>query len=126
MAAVRQQLERAYGPLKQVEIPVGMLGGPAAYYRLPGFAGQVGFIDAMEHKFCASCNRVRLTAEGFLKLCLNAKTGLDLRALLRSGITDENLQLAVRQTIYHKPAEHRFEDKDNEARDARAMYQVGG
>ncbi|MCH3959702.1 MAG: hypothetical protein LKE51_10040 [Selenomonas sp.] len=83
-------------------------------------------MDAMEHKFCTSCNRVRLTAEGFLKLCLNAKTGLDLRALLRSGITDENLQLAVRQAIYHKPAEHRFEDKNNDVRDGRAMYQVGG
>ena len=126
MAAVRQQLEQAYGPLRQVSSPAGTLAGPAVYYRLPGFAGQVGFIDAMEHKFCTSCNRVRLTAEGFLKLCLNAKTGLDLRALLRSGITDENLQLAVRQAIYHKPAEHRFEDKNNDARDGRAMYQVGG
>ena len=126
MAAVRHQLEQAYGPLRQVGLPAGVPRGPAVYYRLPGFAGQVGFIDAMEHKFCGSCNRVRLTAEGFLKLCLNAKTGIDLRALLRRGITEENLQLAVRQAIYHKPAEHRFEDKHNEARDARAMYQVGG
>lgn len=126
MSAVRSQLEQAYGPLRQVGGPAAVPSGPAVYYRLTGFAGQVGFIDAMEHKFCASCNRVRLTAEGFLKLCLNAKTGLDLRALLRRGITEENLQLAVRQTIYHKPAEHRFEDKHNEARDARAMYQVGG
>ena len=80
----------------------------------------------MEHKFCATCNRVRLTAEGFLKLCLNQKHGLDLRELLRNGISDENLRLALRQAIYRKPAEHLFTDRENTARDSRAMYQVGG
>jgi cyclic pyranopterin phosphate synthase len=80
----------------------------------------------MEHKFCADCNRVRLTAEGFLKLCLNQKNGLDLRALLRQGISDDNLKLALRQAIFRKPAEHLFKDSKNTARDSRAMYQVGG
>ena len=126
MDKVRRLIERAYGPMKASGLKEGAVNGPAVYYRLKGFKGEVGFIDAMEHKFCASCNRVRLTAEGFLKLCLNAKTGLDIRQLLRSGIRDDNLRLAIYQAIYHKPAEHFFLDKHNEARDSRAMVQVGG
>lgn len=126
MDEVRARLTKAYGSLHPVGRKIDRLQGPAEYYKVPGFKGQVGFIDAMEHKFCATCNRVRLTAEGFLKLCLNQKTGLDLRALLRNGISDENLKLALRQTIYRKPAEHLFTDRENTARDSRAMYQVGG
>ncbi|SHK71292.1 cyclic pyranopterin phosphate synthase [Selenomonas ruminantium] len=126
MDEVRARLTKAYGSLHPVGRKIDRLQGPAEYYKVPGFKGQVGFIDAMEHKFCATCNRVRLTAEGFLKLCLNQKTGLDLRALLRNGISDENLKLALRQAIYRKPAEHLFTDRENTARDSRAMYQVGG
>ncbi|WP_432646566.1 GTP 3',8-cyclase MoaA [Mitsuokella sp.] len=125
MAEVRQTLENAFGRLRPVPAASGVCG-PAAYYQAAGFRGQVGFIDAMEHKFCSSCNRVRLTAEGFLKLCLNAKTGLDLRSLLRSGISDENLRLALQQAIYHKPEEHFFKTAAYQEKDSRAMYQVGG
>jgi cyclic pyranopterin phosphate synthase len=49
-----------------------------------------------------------------------------LRALLRQGISDDNLKLALRQAIFRKPAEHLFKDSQNTARDSRAMYQVGG
>ncbi len=126
MADVASQLMRAFGALTPAPAPRGV-HGPARYYRMAGFCGEVGFIDAMEHKFCAACNRVRLTAEGFLKLCLNASTGLDLRTLLRGGITDENLALALRSAIYKKPEEHFFEEAGHYAkRDSRAMYQVGG
>lgn len=126
LAEVKARLEKAYGRMRPVGKKIDPLQGPAAYYKISGFAGQVGFIDALEHKFCGTCNRVRVTAEGFLKLCLNQKTGLDLRGLLRQGISDENLRLALRQAIYRKPAEHLFTDKENRARDERAMYQVGG
>lgn len=125
MAEVRSRLEQAFGHLRPVQPSKGVYG-PAAYYQAEGFRGQIGFIDAMEHKFCASCNRVRLTAEGFLKLCLNAKTGLDLRTLLRSGISDENLRMALQQAIYHKPEEHFFQSSAYKEKDSRAMYQVGG
>jgi cyclic pyranopterin phosphate synthase len=127
-AKVRQMLEEHFGlgPMLPVQAQAGAVNGPAVCYRLPGFAGEIGFIDALEHKFCASCNRVRLTAEGFLKLCLNAKDGLDLRELLRGGISDENLRLALRQSIWHKPVEHHFKEAHDASRDRRAMYQVGG
>ena len=59
--------------------------GPAVYGKVPGFAGYVGFIEALHGKFCSSCNRLRLTSEGFLKPCLYYRRGVDLKALLRGG-----------------------------------------
>lgn len=125
MAEVRSQLEASFGPLRPV-LPEHGVHGPAVYYQAAGFSGQIGFIDAMEHQFCSSCNRVRLTAEGFLKLCLNARTGVDLRHLLRSGMSDEELRQALQQAIYCKPQEHHFKAASYEEKDSRAMYQVGG
>lgn len=125
MAEVRSQLEASFGPLRPV-LPEHGVHGPAVYYQAAGFVGQIGFIDAMEHQFCSSCNRVRLTAEGFLKLCLNARTGVDLRHLLRSGMSDEELRQALQQAIYCKPQEHHFKAASYEEKDSRAMYQVGG
>lgn len=96
----------------------------------PDVLGTVGFIDAIDHKFCSQCNRIRLTAEGFLKLCLQYDCGLDVRALLRSGADDEEIAAAIRNTIYmKKPEEHHFvmdkQDAPPEA-DKRRMSQVGG
>lgn len=125
MAEVRSRLEASFGPLRPV-LPEHGVHGPSVYYQAAGFAGQIGFIDAMEHQFCSSCNRVRLTAEGFLKLCLNARTGVDLRHLLRSGMSDEELRQALQQAIYCKPQEHHFKAASYEEKDSRAMYQVGG
>ena len=79
----------------------------------------------MEHNFCSTCNRVRLTAEGFLKLCLYSNAGLDTRALLRGGMSDAQLADAIAHAVWKKPEEHHF-DIDQETRDHRAMYQVGG
>ena len=80
---LRALLERAYGPLVPFE---GRLGsGPSRYVSPPGFQGQIGFISSLSHQFCHRCNRVRLTADGFLKLCLNHRAGLDLRKLLREA-----------------------------------------
>lgn len=125
MAEVRSSLEAVFGPLRPV-LPERGVHGPAVYYQAAGFAGQIGFIDAMEHQFCSSCNRVRLTAEGFLKLCLNARTGMDLRGLLRSGMSDDGFRHALQQAIYHKPQEHYFKAASYDEKDSRAMYQVGG
>ena len=126
MTEVRARLEKAYGRMCPVGKKSDPLQGPAEYYQLAGFVGRVGFIDALEHPFCAACNRVRLTADGFLKLCLNQKNGLNLRDLLRNGISDDNLKWALQQAVYRKPAEHLFRDSKNTAKDSRAMYQVGG
>ena len=98
--------------------------GPAVYYTVPGWKGDIGFIAAVHGKFCASCNRVRLTSQGFLRPCLASETGCDLRALLRSGADDVHLLAAIRETIWAKPREHHFNDSSMPA--TRGMYRIGG
>ena len=98
--------------------------GPAVYYTVPGWQGSIGFIAAVHGKFCASCNRVRLTSQGFLRPCLASETGCDLRALLRSGVDDAQLLAAIRETIWAKPREHHFNDSSMPA--TRGMYRIGG
>ena len=99
--------------------------GPAVYYTMPGWKGDIGFIAAVHGKFCASCNRVRLTSQGFLRPCLASEAGCDLKALLRSGAADEELLTAIRTTIWEKPQEHHFELKQDIPA-TRGMYRIGG
>ena len=124
--ALRERFARRwpeFAPLPAAQSAV--LGdGPAVYYTVPGWEGDVGFIAAVHGKFCASCNRVRLTSQGFLLPCLASEAGCDLRELLRSGATDAALSQAIRQTIWAKPREHHFGDNSMPA--TRGMYRIGG
>ena len=123
---LRQRFARRWADLVPLPAEQGCaLGdGPAVYYTVPGWQGSIGFIAAVHGKFCASCNRVRLTSQGFLRPCLASETGCDLRALLRSGATDQELLTAIRETIWSKPREHHFEDRSMPA--TRGMYRIGG
>ena len=123
-AEIISKLENHFGTLIPCD-EKNFLQGPAKYFSIKNFVGQIGFIDALEHKFCGSCNRIRLTAEGFLKACLCYDMGADLKKIMRAGASDEELLTVIRETIYRKPLEHSFE-KNSLARDARQMYQVGG
>ncbi len=101
--------------------------GPASYIYLPGFQGCIGFIDAIHGKFCNSCNRVRLTADGMLKLCLYYENGISLKQLLRSGASDDVIFQALRDAILRKPTEHQFHLKALEGTpEIRQMSQIGG
>ncbi len=122
---VRAILEAAYGPMTPYE---GTLGnGPCHYFSLPGFTGKVGFISALSHQFCDSCNRVRLTSEGFLKTCLQYETGLDLKALIQQGFDDDYITQAIRETVYEKPVRHHFTDESGESGlEPHIMSQIGG
>ncbi len=122
---IRDILERSFGPMKPVEEKLS--AGPGHYFSLPGFQGKIGFISAMTHKFCGSCNRVRLTASGFLKTCLQYEIGVDLRALLRNGSEDAVILDAIRVAIFEKPAQHHFSQRSGKAVDeTRNMNQIGG
>lgn len=112
-----------FSPLPAAQ-SAGFGDGPAVYYTVPGWKGDVGFIAAVHGKFCASCNRVRLTSQGFLRPCLASETGCDLRTLLRGGAADEELLEAIRETIWSKPREHHFGDNSMPA--TRGMYRIGG
>ncbi len=99
--------------------------GPARYLKYPGFTGSVGMISAVSHEFCDSCNRIRLTADGQLKLCLNHTRGLDLRSMLRSSAADDEILEAVRTAIENKPRRHGFLDTIDD-REKRRMNTIGG
>ena len=96
----------------------------ALYYQFSGFSGKTGFISPLSHKFCKDCNRARLTANGFLKLCLQYPVGTDLRTPLRKGCTDDDLAYILTEAIKNKPAEHSF--SEIEITDMRKMVQIGG
>ena len=101
-----------------------MGSGPAVYYQFSDLKVLVGFISAIHGKFCDTCNRVRLTAEGYLKLCLCYDEGENLRRVLREG-EKENLRTIMEQTIFRKPAAHCFEHPD-EMTETHEMVKIGG
>ncbi len=101
-----------------------MGSGPAVYYQFSDLKVPVGFISAIHGKFCDTCNRVRLTAEGYLKLCLCYDEGEDLRRVLREG-EKENLRTIMEQTIFRKPAAHCFEHLA-EMTETHEMVKIGG
>lgn len=121
---VLELLRRAFGREEPVEERLG--NGPARYVHFPGFLGNIGFISAVSHKFCSSCNRVRLTSQGYLKTCLQYETGRDLREPLRRGAGREELKEIVREALMEKPECHGFFQEKRGPVDARSMVQIGG
>ena len=99
--------------------------GPARYVSFEGFRGRVGFISPLSHAFCSECNRIRLTGDGFLKLCLHYELGLDLKALLRGGASDEAIREAVIEVLKRKPDRHSF-GESVAGEENRRMNQIGG
>ena len=95
--------------------------GPAAYYQWPDAAGSIGVITPMTHTYCASCNRVRLTADGRLRTCLFGDHEVDLRTPLRAG---EALESFFRRALAEKPKEHEL--LQMKVGGLRALSQVGG
>ena len=122
---IRAQLEECFGPALPWSGRIG--NGPAQYETYAGFAGQIGYIGALHDKFCARCNRVRLTAAGYLKLCLQYDVGADIRPWLQEGVPKAAAVQAIRQIIYHKPMEHHFEQaEETDHAETRKMFQIGG
>ena len=104
---IRSQLEQAGLALQPDAQRYG--NGPANYWRISGYKMPVGFIEPLHNKFCAVCNRVRLTSIGMLKPCLYSNEGMNLKRLLRDGGSDADLLQAMQEIIYAKPAGHSFE-----------------
>src|SRR5471030_3294632 len=100
---LRDRIEAVHGPLEPAEIATN---GPARTYRLPGALGTVGFISQISSDLCVNCNRLRLTADGFLRPCLMSDGELDLRTPMRAGATDADLDALFRHVVEHKPERH--------------------
>ena len=122
---IKQILESKLGVLKPIKTKLG--NGPSEYCKPEGFSGHIGFISAVSHSFCERCNRVRLTSNGFLKLCLNYDSGVDLRKILRGGVDDANLADIMKNAIANKPSGHKFSAKHRgEGEEHDYMSQIGG
>ncbi|MBB5320096.1 GTP 3',8-cyclase MoaA [Marinobacter oulmenensis] len=101
-------------------------GGPARYYRMPDSPVRVGFISPHSHNFCASCNRVRVTAEGRLLLCLGNEHSMDLRRVLRAHPdNDDPVRQAIIGAMDLKPERHHF-SADGDVQILRFMNMTGG
>lgn len=99
-------------------------GGPARYVQVKGTDLRIGFITPISQHFCETCNRVRLSVDGTLYLCLGQEHKFELRPLLRQGISDEDLKKAIIEAIAIKPEKHEFKDKPGQV--VRFMNMTGG
>ncbi|HHV11848.1 MAG TPA: GTP 3',8-cyclase MoaA [Clostridiales bacterium] len=100
--------------------------GPAVYITADDWKGNIGFISPISHKFCSSCNRIRLTSRGFLKPCLCYGNGIDLMAAIRHGASNQEITELITGAIRSKPLEHRLGDHNQEDLEKNEMYKIGG
>ncbi len=111
---------------KRFELLPGVMpgGGPARYVQVAGTDLKIGFITPISQHFCETCNRVRLSVDGTLYMCLGQEHRFELRPLLRGGCTDRELEDAILNAIDLKPARHEFNEKPEQV--LRFMSMTGG
>jgi cyclic pyranopterin phosphate synthase len=117
---VREQLAQRF------ELIPGVMpgGGPARYVRIAGSDLHIGFITPLSQHFCATCNRLRLAADGTLHLCLGNSHNFALRSSLRAGIGDEELRTLLIEALALKPRQHNFSEAPDKV--DRVMSATGG
>jgi cyclic pyranopterin phosphate synthase len=120
LQTIRDRLARRFSLLPGV-MPGG---GPARYMQIAGSNVNIGFITPLSQHFCETCNRVRLAVDGTLYLCLGQEHKFEFRPLLRAGISDADLQTAVRHAITLKPERHEFREHPGQV--VRFMARTGG
>ncbi len=120
LQTVKQQLSERFDLIPGV-MPGG---GPARYMQIQGTDLRIGFITPISQHFCETCNRVRLATDGTLYLCLGQDDKVELRPLLRAGISDAELKSVLVDAIAVKPEKHEFKDKPEQI--VRLMSMTGG
>jgi len=120
LQTVKQQLSEKF------ELIAGVMpgGGPARYVQIKNTDLRIGFITPISQHFCETCNRVRLSVDGTLYLCLGQDDKVELRPLLRNGISDDELKNVLIEAISLKPEKHEFKDKPDQV--VRLMSMTGG
>lgn len=117
---IREKLEQRFELIPSV-MPGG---GPARYVKVKGSDVHFGFITPLSQHFCATCNRLRLTADGVLHLCLGNSHNFELRPHLRAGVSDDGLKELILEAIALKPYQHNFNEQPEHVQ--RSMSVTGG
>jgi GTP 3',8-cyclase len=127
-AVIRRQIMERHGPLSPLQRDTEIGVGPAKVWQIPGAIGRIGFISAMSHPFCESCNRLRMTPDGLMRSCLFDGGEVDLKEILRHSALDPTGNLAgieprimeaMAQCVKMKPDTHSFHGN-------KAMNRIGG
>ncbi len=113
-------IEETVGPLLPAER--GPLDGPATMLKLEGALGKIGVIDAVTGHFCGTCNRLRLTAQGFLRPCLRSDNEIDIKTAVRAGASRDELTEIIRRAVESKPAGHPIDNRPVKV----GMNSIGG
>jgi cyclic pyranopterin phosphate synthase len=119
---ILHKIEEHFGPLEIMN--EGKLDGEARIYRIAGARGDLGFISSVSVPFCDSCSRIRLTADGRIRLCLLSETEVDILGPLRTGTSAEGLKQLIVQAIWNKPLGHGLGQAMIPS--GRVMSQIGG
>lgn len=106
MVSYQEMLDHIKQEWPHLELLPGTDSNTAKIYKVPGFQGQIGFITSMSDNFCGSCNRLRITADGNLKVCLFGNSEVSLRDVLRSGASDDELLQIISAAVGRKKKQH--------------------
>ncbi len=118
---IKEHLEKKYTLTPTTETT----GGPSRYFQVYDKQSKVGFISPISDNFCSTCNRVRVTVEGQLLLCLGNEHSIDLRSIIRSkDFTQDKLRTAIISAISRKPEKHYFDPENTQI--VRFMSATGG
>ncbi|MFN8491794.1 MAG: GTP 3',8-cyclase MoaA [Caldilineaceae bacterium] len=118
---MRERIEQVFGPLEEASYD---FVDPSRPFRIPGAMGTLGFISSVTEPFCQGCGRVRLTADGKLRLCLLRDDEVDLLTPLRAGANFEEMRTLMREGAFHKPWGHGL--TQGVVAEKRVMNQIGG
>lgn len=101
-------------------------GSTAQEFVVPGFAGRLGIIEGSSRKFCSTCNRIRITPQGMLKVCLYDNGVLDLKDLIRKGVEDDELRSSIRRCLNERFADGHQTEAANGNAEQPSMASIGG
>ena len=118
-----ERLTNLFPGLEQVQTENG---STAKEYKVPGFRGSLGIIEGSSRNFCSTCNRVRITPQGMLKVCLYDNGVLDLRELIRAGINDEALLIKIRSCLNKRFTDGHQTESANGRAGQPSMASIGG
>jgi cyclic pyranopterin phosphate synthase len=101
---IQKKIEKHFGRL--IPVQKSYHDGPADRFKLESGVGEIGFIHAISHHFCQTCNRIRLTANGHIRACLLSDKTIDIRTPLRNGCSDTEIQNLIKAAVQLKPISH--------------------